>query len=105
MKINLIKYSSHFATNFQKLPSEIQEQAQSKEKEFRFNCFSHKLNTSYLKDNFTGLWSFEVTSRHSILFEFHHNKHTVGFIDIADHQIYKHLYHVNQPTPRKKTPQ
>lgn len=89
MKINIIYYSNHFAQSFQHLPEHVKQEVTQQEKTFRNNCFDKSLEVSHLNNVLHGLWRFKITSTHTILFEFCESPGTVGFIDIAQHDIYR----------------
>ncbi len=89
MKVNKIYYSSYFARTFQCLPKSIRKKALKEEKKFRENCFHEQLQTRHLQQVTPGYWIFSIDQSYRILFEFWRDSGTVGFIDVADHSIYR----------------
>ena len=65
-----IIYSPIFLRQYRKLESDIQRQAESKEKVFRRNPFDERLRTHKLHGKLSDLWAFSVNSKVRIVFEF-----------------------------------
>jgi len=86
MKIEQIVYSSLFLRKIKKYRHLIEE-IREREALFRNDCFDTRLNTHKLHGLQKSLWSFSITRKHRILFEFV-EKATVVFINIGDHSIY-----------------
>ncbi len=83
-----IIYSSKFAREYQKLPSEVKDLAEKQEVIFRKNPFNSKLKTHKLKGRLSGFLSFSIGYKYRIIFEFSADKHTVYFHSVGDHDIY-----------------
>ena len=86
--INKIEYSKKFLKSLQKLPKKIIEQAESKEKIFRENCFDVQLRIHKLKGDNKGVWAFWVKYDYRIKFVFI-SDNEVLFLSIGTHGIYK----------------
>lgn len=82
-----ILYLQSFKKQYKKLPREIKELAEEKEKIFRKNSFDIKLKTHKLHGELKSFWSFSVNYRYRIIFDFL-NKNTARFYYIGDHDIY-----------------
>lgn len=88
MRITDIHYSSKFVRSLKKIPPELKREIQKREVIFKNNCFDKKLKTHKLTGKLSGLWSFSLTYKHRVLFEFI-DRNSVGFIDVGDHSIYE----------------
>jgi len=82
-----IFYLPKFAREYKKLPKKIQEEAEKKESLFRADPFDPRLKTHKLHGELFGFWSFALTHRYRIIFDFS-DKETVRFYSIGDHDIY-----------------
>lgn len=87
-KIKEIHYTPDFKKAYRELPKHIQRQVDKKDALFRKDPFYAGLKTHKLKGALKGLWSFWVTRKHRVLFEFL-NKDKVIFYDVGTHNIYK----------------
>ena len=65
----------------------IQQRAKEREKIFRNNPFDPRLDTHKLHGRLNGQWSFWITGKVRIMFEFDNGD--VIFLDIGDHGIYQ----------------
>jgi len=83
-----ILYSSKFAREYKKLPSDVKKIAEKKEAIFRKNPFDYRLKTHKLKGCLFGFFSFSINQKYRIIFEIIDNK-TIWFHSIGDHSIYK----------------
>ncbi len=84
----IIKTSSRFQKNYQKLPGQIKEKAKEKELIFRKNPFDRQLKTHKLFGKNQESWAFWVDYSYRIKFIFLQND-GVLFLDIGTHEIYK----------------
>lgn len=85
-----IIHTTRFARAYRKLPVPIKREAEKKEQIFRQNPFDHRLKTHKLKGRLAMFWSFSVTYKYRIIFEFHHaNRASVYFHDVGDHDVYQ----------------
>ncbi len=82
-----IYYSSKFAREYRKLPRTVKRRAEAAEKIFRSNPFDERLRTHKLAGRLKTFWSFSVTTRYRIIFEFQDGD-VVWFHSIGDHSIY-----------------
>jgi len=82
-----IVYLSRFARQYKKLPAEIKDLAEKKEKLFRKDPFSPLLKTHKLTGPLDGLHAFSVNNTYRIIFEFA-SKNLVRFYQIGTHEIY-----------------
>lgn len=82
-----IYYHPRFAHSYRKLPLEIQERAEERVGMFRANPFDSRLDTHKLHGRLSGQWSFWITGKIRILFEFD-GKDAI-FLDIGGHDIYQ----------------
>ncbi len=87
MKIGRIHYTSDFQKAYQKLPKRISELVDRKDRLFRENVFYPSLDAHKLRGELSGLWSFSVTSKYRVLFDF--VKDGAIFYDVGTHDIYK----------------
>jgi len=83
-----IIYTSKFYKEYKKLPREIKLSAEAAEKIFCKNPFDKILNTHKLRGRFKEFWSFSITYRYRIIFEFGDEK-TIYFHSIGDHDVYQ----------------
>ncbi|MEK7083028.1 MAG: type II toxin-antitoxin system mRNA interferase toxin, RelE/StbE family [Patescibacteria group bacterium] len=86
--IHRIDTSARFEKEFNRLPKYIKKLAHKKDALFRMNAFhpsleTHKLN-GLLKDD----WAYSVNEHYRVHFYFV-NDHTVVYISIGTHEIYK----------------
>ncbi len=83
-----IIYSVEFAKSYRKLPEEIKERAEEKEKIFRKDPFDKRLSTHNLKGKLKGLYSFSIDRNYRIVFEFDESRNAIFHI-AGNHDIYK----------------
>ena len=83
-----IFYSSKFEREYRKLTFAIKIIAEKKEKIFRENPFDARLKTHKLKGSLDGFWSFSLTQKYRIIFEFI-DADIIWFHSVGDHSIYK----------------
>ena len=83
-----IIYSSKFAREYKKLPSNIKNIAEEQESIFRKDPFDPKLKTHKLKGKLSGYLSFSIGYKCRIIFEFAKDKNTVYFHSVGNHDIY-----------------
>ena len=86
--ITKVRYSAHFTRAFKKLNSSLAGEVARREALFRQDCFHSSLKTHALKGKLEGFWSFSVTRRHRILFQFL-SVTEVYFVDVDDHDLYR----------------
>lgn len=68
----------------------IKKEAEKRESIFRKNPFDHRLKTHKLKGKLSEFWSFSVSYKHRILFEFDaKTKAKVYFHDVGDYDVYQ----------------
>lgn len=84
-----VVYSSKFAREYRKLPSDIKTIAETNEVLFRKNPFNPRLRTHKLKGVLVGFLSFSIGYRFRIIFEFSKDKKTVYFHSVGDHDVYQ----------------
>lgn len=82
-----IYHHPRFGRLYKKLPVMIQQRAEEREQIFRANPFDPRLDTHKLHGRLKDQWSFWITGKMRILFEFDGND--VIFLDIGDHSIYQ----------------
>ena len=82
-----IYFSSKFGREYKKLPMEVKEAAEEKEKLFRINPFDPMVKTHKLTGKLKDYWSFSVNSKYRIIFEFV-KEDTVWFHSVGSHRIY-----------------
>ncbi len=82
-----IIYLPRFAKEYKKLPREVQEAAEKKEKLFRLDPFDPRLKTHKLSGSLDGFWAFSITYSHRIIFDFA-EANTVRFYRIGTHDVY-----------------
>ena len=86
-RISRVHYSSDFRKAYKRLPRNIQNLVDRKDKLFREDPFHPILNTHKLHGPLSGLWSFSVKWEYRILFEF--VKDGAIFYDVGTHEIYQ----------------
>lgn len=86
--VTIIRYSSHFRRAFKKLDPALADEVDERERLFRADCFHPSLDTHKLHGKLKDFWSFSITRKHRILFEFL-SASEAYFIDVDDHDIYK----------------
>ena len=86
--IEEVVFSSRFEKEFGRLPREIQELAHKKHEKFRINAFDPSLETHKLSGKFEGDWAYSVNRSYRVHFRFF-DDHTVAYINIGTHEIYK----------------
>jgi len=84
-----IIYSTKFAREYKKLPTEIKKIAEHNEPIFRANPFDSRLKTHKLKGKFSEFLSFSIGHKYRIIFEFSEDKKTIYFLSAGDHDIYQ----------------
>lgn len=84
-----IIYSSKFAREYKKLPSNVKDIAEEQEVLFRKDPFDPKLKTHKLKGKLSGFLSFSIGYKYRIIFEFAKDNKTVYFHSVGDHDIYE----------------
>lgn len=84
----LIIYSPKFEREYKKLPNEIKNIAEQKEKIFRVNPFDLRLKSHKLTGKLKDFWSFSVNYKYRIIFEFA-NHNTAYFHSVGTHKIYQ----------------
>ncbi len=82
-----IFYSPKFAKQYRKLSLEIQREADKREIKFRKDPFAESLKTHKLRGRLEGFYSFSISYKHRVIFDFH-DKKTIIFHLIGDHDIY-----------------
>lgn len=82
-----ILYWPKFERQYKKLPSEIQDLAETKETIFRKTPFDPSLRTHKLHGAFKDYWAFWIDHSHRIIFKFE-DKNTIRFYSIGKHDIY-----------------
>lgn len=88
MVIKRIYYTKNFAQKAVELPLNLKSEIVKRERIFRKNPFQPILKTHKLKGKLKNLWSFSITFKHRILFEFV-SKNEVLFFDVGGHEIYQ----------------
>lgn len=83
-----IIYASKFAREYKKLPKQIKDSAQDRERIFRNDPFDPVLDTHKLHGRLKEFWSFSVGFRYRIIFEFAADG-VVYFHSVGDHDIYQ----------------
>jgi len=83
-----IRYSSHFAREYRKLPLSVKKSAEKKEQIFRQNIFDKRLKSHKLKGSLKGFWSFSIDNQYRIIFELVSEKE-VWFHSVGTHEVYK----------------
>ena len=83
-----ILYLPRFQKEYRKIPSEIHDLAEKKEKIFRKNSFDSVLKTHKLHGALAGFWAFSLNYKYRIIFDFA-DKNIVRFYSIGAHDIYE----------------
>ena len=83
-----IEYSPKFTRVYKKLPKQVKDKAEEKEKLFRKNPFDPKLKTHKLTGRLKKYWAFSVGYQCRIVFSLI-SKNKVRFHTIGSHSIYK----------------
>lgn len=83
-----IFYTAKFEREYHKLALELKYIAEEKEEIFRRNPFDPRLKTHKLKGRFKEFWSFSITYKYRIVFEFAEGQ-IVYFHSIGDHDVYQ----------------
>lgn len=86
--IKKIYPTSHFIKAYQKLPQNIKETAERKEKIFLENPFDLRLKTHKLKGKLKSYYSYSINYQYRILFRFI-DKESVIYFDVGTHEVYK----------------
>lgn len=86
--VKRIIYTSIFAREYRRLPDKVKDIAEEKEKIFRQKPFDPRLKTHKLKGKLHEFWSFSITQKYRIVFEFADNN-TVYFHLVGTHEIYQ----------------
>jgi len=85
-----IYLTSYFKKAFRKLPKNIKEKVEEKEKIFKINPFDVVLNMHKLHGKYKNYWSFSVDNSYRVMFQFlNATKTKAAFIIIGTHEIYK----------------
>ena len=84
----IIYPTSKFKKSFEKLPQQIKEKAEIKDKIFREDPFNPILGTHKLKGRLKNYWSYSVDENYRLLFRFL-DKDKVIYFNIGTHEIYK----------------
>jgi addiction module RelE/StbE family toxin len=82
-----IHITTDFEKSYKKLPKQIRQFAEIKDKKFRLNAFDPSLKTHKLKGELDGFYSYSVNYQYRILFRFI-NSSEVIYYDIGTHGIY-----------------
>lgn len=83
-----VLYSPCFVRRYKKLPDKIKDLIEDNEKIFLKNPFDKRLKTHKLTGKLKGFWSFSVSYKYRIIFEFT-DKDTVYLHSIGTHRIYQ----------------
>ena len=83
----IIYYHPRFKKSYKKLRADEQEKTRDRVEIFRDNPFDPRLDTHKLHGRLKDQWSFWITGKIRILFEFD-NKDVI-FLDIGGHPIYR----------------
>lgn len=86
-RIDRIYYTSDFRKAYKKLPRNIQDATDRKDRLFRRDPYHPSLRTHKLHGPLDGLWSFWITRDYRILFEL--VKGSVIFYDVGTHEVYR----------------
>ena len=86
--VRVILYSSHFRKRFKKLDSSLLEEVSKREVQFRKDSLHPSLGTHKLSGKLKDFWSFSITRKHRILFQFI-SAHEAYFVDVDDHDMYR----------------
>ncbi len=82
-----IWYSAKFERLYRKLPAEIKELAETREKIFLIDPFDSRLKTHKLHGRFSEFFAFSLNYKYRIVFDFH-TKDIIRFHAIGLHDIY-----------------
>ena len=82
-----VHYTSDFRKTYKKLPRNVQDLVDRKDRIFRSNPFHPRLKTHKLHGPLDGLWSFWISRDYRVLFEF--VKDGALFYDVGTHEIYQ----------------
>ncbi len=88
MIVMRILYLPKFEKQYKKLPVEVKNLAEKKEKIFRQDPFDSKLKTHKLHGELNSFWSFSISYDYRIIFDFI-DKKTVRFYSVGKHDIYE----------------
>ena len=83
-----IHTSDKFFKSFSRLPKQIHKIARKKDKMFREDAFYPLLKTHKLSGELKDDWSYSVNREYRVHFYFV-DGHTVVYLDIGTHEIYK----------------
>ena len=83
-----IYYAKSFIREYKKCTDETKATAKEKEKIFCINPFDNTLQTHKLNGHLLDLWSFRLTYKLRIIFQFRNNNEVI-FIHIGNHDIYE----------------
>ncbi len=86
--ISKVHITSEFKRSFRKLPANIQDLAEKKDRWFRCNSLDARLHTHKLKGELEGYWSYSINRKYRILFRFIKSNEVI-YYDIGTHDIYK----------------
>ena len=81
-----ILYTSRFLRAYKKLPAEVKNKVEKKEKIIKKDIFDKALKTHKLHGDFSGFYAFSIDHKTRIIFQLENT--TVVFYDIGDHDIY-----------------
>ncbi len=84
----VIRYNSEFVKQYSKLPEYIKDISELKIGIFISNPFLPVLRTHKLTGKLSGFWSFSISYRYRVIFEFLING-DVKFHSIGGHEIYR----------------
>jgi addiction module RelE/StbE family toxin len=82
-----IYYHPQFKKSYQKLPNRIKTAAEAREAVFRKDYSAPQLQTHKLHGRLKNQWSFSVSGKYRIIFEFFGQD--VIFLDIGSHDLYE----------------
>ncbi|OHA89762.1 MAG: hypothetical protein A3C70_00690 [Candidatus Zambryskibacteria bacterium RIFCSPHIGHO2_02_FULL_43_14] len=82
-----ILYLPKFRRIYKRIPENIKDLAERKEKIFRNNPLDHSLKTHKLHGELGNFWAFSINYQYRIIFDFA-DKDTVRFYSIGKHDIY-----------------
>lgn len=83
-----IYYSSKFAKEYRRLPTQIKRKAEKQEKIFRKDPFYPILKTHKLTGRLKEFWAFSIDFHYRIIFEFV-DQQTIWFHSVGTHEIYE----------------
>jgi mRNA-degrading endonuclease YafQ of YafQ-DinJ toxin-antitoxin module len=84
--VKTIRVTSHFTRQYKRLPSEIQDTAEDRERIFRADAFDPRLRTHKLSGRLKDLWTFSVAPDIRIVFEYLEAEEVL-FHSIGPHQV------------------